>query len=281
VAYLPSKSPEIPTLVILSRGIVSVNQYTAEILGVRTRGESFLGVIRALHVRLAMGDLGRVILQWSSLALLVSLLSGLYLWWPLKRMRIGGARWSARFWYDLHSSIGFFSLIPVLLLAGTGVVMGFENEFTLLIDRVSNSQPVRQSPFAVASTSQTVAAEITPDQALAIAMAQVPGALPYRVQMPRYGGFYVVALEYPENRVTGERNFISVDPANGRIVSLKLSSDLKFRERFFAFNGTIHTGSFWGMPSKIIAALASILLPVQGLSGLLIWLRRKGLLHRR
>jgi sulfite reductase (NADPH) flavoprotein alpha-component len=196
-------------------------------------------------------------------------------------MRIGGARWSARFWYDLHSSIGFFSLIPVLLLAGTGVVMGFENEFTLLIDRVSNSQPVRQSPFAVASTSQTVAAEITPDQALAIAMAQVPGALPYRVQMPRYGGFYVVALEYPENRVTGERNFISVDPANGRIVSLKLSSDLKFRERFFAFNGTIHTGSFWGMPSKIIAALASILLPVQGLSGLLIWLRRKGLLHRR
>lgn len=281
VAYLPSKSPEMPALVILSRGIVSVNQYTGKILGVRTRGESFLGVMRALHVRLAMGDVGRVLLKWTSLALLVSLLSGLYLWWPVKRMRIGGAWWSARFCYDLHSSLGFFSLIPVLLLAGTGVVMGFESEFTSLIDKVSNSGTVRQNPFAVASTSPTVAAEITPDQALAIATARVPGALPYRVQMPRYGGFYVVALEYPQNRVTGERNFISIDPVNGRIVSASLSSNLKFRERFFAFNGTIHTGSIWGMPSRIIAALASILLPVQGLSGLLIWLRRKGLLHRR
>jgi uncharacterized iron-regulated membrane protein len=60
VAYLPSESADSPTGVILSRGIVSVNQYTGEILGVRTRGQSFLGRVRALHVRLAMGDLGRI-----------------------------------------------------------------------------------------------------------------------------------------------------------------------------------------------------------------------------
>lgn len=280
VAYLPSELPDSPTLVILSRGIVSVNQYTGEILGVRTRGQSVLGMIRALHVRLAMGEFGRVILKWSSLATLVSLLSGMYLWWPVKRMRIGGAWWSPRFWFDFHSSIGFFSLIPVLLLAGTGVVFGFENEFASLIGRASVPRTVRQDRTSTANTEQTGATEISPDQAVAIAGARVPGALPYRVQMPRYGGSYVVAFNNPQDRVTGRRNFISVSPASGRLTSVNLSSDLTFAERFIAVNGAIHTGSIWGMPTRIIAALASILLPLQGLSGLMIWLRRKGLLHR-
>lgn len=281
VAYLPSESPDLATQVILSRGIVSVNQYTGEILGVRTRGQSFLGAIRALHVRLAMGDVARLILKWSSLAMLVSLLSGLYLWWPAKRMRIGGAWWSARFWYDLHSSIGFFALIPALLLAGTGVVFGFEDEFAALMDKVSASSRVGEDHVPATSRWKTGASEIPPDQAVAIARAQLAGALPYRVQMPRYGGLYVVALDDPQNRVAGRRNFISVDPASGRIASTNLSSDLTLGERFMAWNGAIHTGRIWGMPSRIMAALASILLPIQGASGLLIWLRRKGLLHGR
>lgn len=278
VAFLPSESPGIATQVILSRGIVSVNQYTGEILGVRTRGQSFLGIVRALHVRLAMGDIGRFILKWSSLATLVSLISGLYLWWPVKRMRINGRRWSARFWYDLHSSIGFFSLLPALLLAGTGTVLGFENQVGWLFDKFSNSQPVAEAQSSTSTKSGSGGTPISPDQAVAIARAQLPGTLPYRVQMPQYGGFYVIALDDPQNRVTGGRNFISLD-ASGRIVSQHLSSDLQLRERFLALNGAIHTGSFWGMSSRIITAFASMLLPLQLISGLLIWLRRKGIVH--
>jgi sulfite reductase (NADPH) flavoprotein alpha-component len=88
-------------------------------------------------------------------------------------------------------------------------------------------------------------------------------------------------LNDPHNRVTGRRNFISVDPANGRIASANRPSDLTFSEGFMAMNGAIHTGKIWGMPSKIIAALGSILVPLQGVSGFMIWLRRKGLLHAR
>ena len=95
VAYLPSTDPGFPAGVILPRGIVSINPYTGEILGIRGRGQSFLGTVRAVHVRLAMGDPGPVILKWCSLATVVSLLTGLYLWWPVKRIRIGGRWWSA------------------------------------------------------------------------------------------------------------------------------------------------------------------------------------------
>jgi uncharacterized iron-regulated membrane protein len=40
VAYLPSSSPDVPAEVILSSGVVSVNQYTGEVLGLRTRGQT-------------------------------------------------------------------------------------------------------------------------------------------------------------------------------------------------------------------------------------------------
>ncbi len=280
VAFLPSESPGMATQVILSRGIVSVNQHTGVILGVRTRGRSFLGVVRALHVRLAMGDGGRFILKWSSLGTLVQLISGLYLWCPVKRMRISGRLWSARFWYDLHSSIGLFSLLPALLLAGTGTVLGFENQFAGLFDKVSNSHPVDKDQMSSATKSGVDATQISPDKAVAIARAQLPGALPYRVQMPQYGGLYVIALDDPQNRVTGGRNFISLD-ASGRIVSQHLSSDLQWRERLLALNGAIHSGSIWGMPSRVIAGFASLLLPLQLISGLFIWLRRKGIVHTR
>lgn len=90
-----------------------------------------------------------------------------------------------------------------------------------------------------------------------------------------------MALEFRQNRVSGGRNFISLDPSRGRIISAELSSAMSSGERFMAVNGAIHKGSIWGMPSKIVASIASLLLPLQALSGLLIWLRRKGILRSR
>jgi uncharacterized iron-regulated membrane protein len=281
VAYLPSTETNFPTQVIMSRGIVSVNPYTGETLGVRTRGQSVLGSVRALHVRLATGNAGPFILKWSSLATLLSLLSGLYLWWPLKRIRIGGRRWSARFWYDLHSAVGFYSLIPAIVLAATGTVIGFEGQVSRLIDCLAPSAAVERDHLTRVVNSETETNKINPDQAVAIASAQLPNAVPYRVQMPRYGGVYVISLRFRQNRVTGARNSISLDPATGEIVATHLSTNLGFRVRFLAANGAIHDGTIWGMPSRIVAALASIVLPLQVFSGFLICLRRKGILHSK
>ena len=50
IAFLPATSPHVPVQVITSRGIVAVNQYTGAVLGVRTRGQTLLGFVRALHV---------------------------------------------------------------------------------------------------------------------------------------------------------------------------------------------------------------------------------------
>jgi uncharacterized iron-regulated membrane protein len=275
VAFLPSASPHVPTEVILPRGIVAANQYTGEILGVRTRGQTFLGFVRALHVRLASGDAGRNIIRWSAVAMPFSLASGFYLWWPLKRVRIRVSAWSGRFWFDLHNAIGILSLLPLLVLAGTGIVIGFEDQIALLLDKPAGAGAVHVIPAFARSEPEAGAVQITPDQAVAIASAQLPGAVPYRVQMPRYGGVYTVALTFSDNRIAGDRNSISINPWNGEIISMSLSAELSTRERFMAVNEAIHTGTILGAPSRVIAALVSILLPVQAVSGLIIWLRRR------
>ncbi len=275
VAFLPSTSSRFPTEVLMSRGIVSVNQYTGEVLGIRTRGQTFLGFVRALHVRMAAGDVGRNILRWSAVAMLFSLASGLYLWWPVKRVRIRGPWLGGRFWFDLHSSIGIFSLLPLLALAATGTVIGFEDQVAALLDKLTGSSPIHASRSLPRSEPAPGATEITPDQAVTVACAQLAGTVPYRVQMPRYGGIYVVSLEYADHRIAGGRNSISVDPWSGKIISTDLAAGLTARERFMATNEAIHTGDVFGVPGRVIVALAGIILPVQAASGLLMWRRRE------
>lgn len=274
VAYLPSTSPDISSAVVLPSGIVYVNQYTGEVLGLRSRGQTFLGFVRAIHVRLAGGDIGRNMLRWSGLALLVSLVSGLYLWWPAKRIRIR-SRWRSRgFWFDLHNAIGIFSFLPLLALAATGAIIGFEDQAASLIDRLIPNKEAASGSSEVHNSQTAAMHEVTPDEAVAIACARVPGTVAYRVQMPRYGGVYRVSLSYPEDRIAGDRNQVAVDPHSGDVISFARSSDLSTRKKILATNEAIHTGEILGLPTKIIASLASVTLTVQAISGLLIWLYR-------
>ena len=271
VAYELSLSPDLPSQVVLPSGIAYVNQYTGEVLGLRARGQTFLGYVRAFHVRLASGNFGRNILKWSGIAMLLSLASGLYLWWPIKQVRIRGKWGTRRLWFDLHNAIGIFSLLPLAILAATGTVIGFEDQLAPLIYKFSRSSPIHTARSTPPEPGPGATA-ITPDEAVAIARTHVPGAIPYRVQMPKYGGLYVVALSNPQDRVTGGANLVALDPYDGSVVSLSRSSDLSRRDRVLAMNEAIHTGSILGMPSRIVVWLASTMVFVQVCSGLFMWL---------
>src|ERR1022692_218298 len=262
VAYVPSLSPNLSSQVLLSSGIAYVNQYTGEVLGERTRGQTFLGYVRALHVRLGSGRFGRTILKWSALAMLLSLASGLYLWWPMKRVRIRGKWGNRRLWFDLHSAIGIFSLLPLAMLAATGTVLGFEDQLGPVIYKLTSSHPIYATRPAVREPAPG-ATSIPPDEAVAIACAYMPGAVPYRVQMPKYGGVYQIALFYPHDKVAGDRNLVVLDPYDGQVVWSSRSGDLTRGERILAMNIAIHTGSIFGTPSRITVCLFSAMVFVR------------------
>lgn len=274
VAYYPPLSPDLSFQVGLPRGMAYVNQYTGEVLGVRPREQTLLGYVRAIHVRLGAGDVGRNTLRWSGVAMLFSLASGLYLWWPLKRVRIHGEWGSRRLWFDLHNTVGIFSLLLWVMLAATGTVLGFEDQLAPLIYKLTRSVPMHSTraavPRPVPGTTQ-----ITPDEAVAIARVHMPGSVPYRVQMPKYGGVYQVASLNLEDRVAGGRNVVALDPYDGSVVFQSRSTDLSPGDRLLAMNEAFHTGGVLGMPSRIAVWLASTMMVVQVSSGLLMWLCRK------
>lgn len=276
VAYVPSLSPDLSSEVLLPTGIAFVNQYTGKVLGMRARGQTCLGFVRALHLRLGVESGGRIVLRWSAIAMLLSAASGLYLWWPFKRVRIHTKDGPRRFWLDLHCVLGISSLIPLTLLATTGVVIGFESEFAPLIYRLTQSRPMqtRSSPRRVHPETDMISV----DAALGIARSQMPGATPSRVQMPQYGGLYRVEMSYPQDRIASSRNVVAIDPSDGNVVSLTRSSDLSRGDWILAANEAIHTGTILGLPGRIIASLGSVAVFVQACSGALIWLYRKRIL---
>jgi uncharacterized iron-regulated membrane protein len=275
VAYLSSESPDLSWQVILPSGIVCVNQYTGEVLGTRTRGQTVLGLAHDVHVRLATGDVGRTVMKWSGLGMLVSLASGLYLWWPAKRVRIRAGWRTAGFWFDLHNSVGVLTLVPLLVMALTGTVTGFEEQAGAWVSKLTRPSQVGGRPSVARPQPAPGSPMITADQAVSIARGEMPGAIPYRVQMPQYGGAYRVSLDDPRDRVAGGLNQVAIDQFSGQVIFSRRSSDLSASDRILATNEAVHTGSVLGMPGKFVVWLISVIVPVQVISGLLVWLRRK------
>src|SRR5438067_776761 len=89
--YLLSVSPDLSYQVLFRGRSVFVNQYTGEILGIRQAAPDFLSRVHQLHLRLLIqnrSDTGKTIMTWAGAAFLFLLLSGMYLWWPLKRVTV-------------------------------------------------------------------------------------------------------------------------------------------------------------------------------------------------
>lgn len=119
------------------RKALSVNPYTGEINGWVERS-GFFTAVRQLHrwlmdIPAAKGEktVGKTIVGISTLLMVVILISGLAIWLPkgsrMLRARLGLSctkGWK-RFLYDSHVSLGFYSLILLLVMALTGLTWSF------------------------------------------------------------------------------------------------------------------------------------------------------------
>jgi uncharacterized iron-regulated membrane protein len=273
-AYHVATAPGLSYQVELHRGLAYVNPYTGEVLGVQKGSIDFLGYVHQLHIRLLIrdeADTGGKITTWSAVAMLFLLLSGVYLWWPYKRVTIERRQSSKRFWFDVHAAVGILSFAFLLVLTVTGLAIGFERTVTPLLYKVTGSQPSR--PPQVQITPVPGASPITPDRVLDIARAALPGAAPFLINIPDAGEPYFVRLRYPEDRTPGGRSQAIIDPYSGKVLWKQGSRTAPAGASLVIANRAFHTGDIFGLPSKIAVSLASLAAIVQALSGLMIWWR--------
>jgi len=274
--YVLSDRPGLSYQVMMERQLVYVDQYSGQVLGAINGGMDFLGFVHQLHLRLALLDKGREVgqmtVRWSALAALFLVISGVYLWWPKKRVGIGG-RGTRTFWFDLHNSFGIVSLAFVLLLILTGLVISFEAQTTPFLYRISHSQPPRWPRLQAAPVPGR--SPITPDQALGMARATVPEATPFFIAVPHGNQVYQIFLRYPEDRTPGGRTRLAIDPYSGSILSMIDSRRAPAGYRLVNLNRALHTGDVLGIPSKVLVSLASLIMPFQLLTGLMMWTKRR------
>jgi uncharacterized iron-regulated membrane protein len=273
-AYQAPASPELAYGVELDSGLVSVNQYTGQVLGIRTE-EDWIDAMHQLHIRFhltAHRQLGRSIMSWAGVVMLLLVLSGLYLWWPVKRVTITTGRSPRRTWFDVHNAVGIFSYAFLLLLSVTGVVLAFDGTTTPIFYRLTGSRPRPMPTDSVVPVPGAV--PLTPDQAMEIARGALPGAAPFEVNVPKSDENYLVRLRYPEDLTPGGRSRVLVNQYTGKVVYAEGSRTAPGGARAVNLNRAIHTGDVLGVPSKVVMSLASLMTVIQVLSGFMLWRAR-------
>ncbi|HEX8468736.1 MAG TPA: PepSY-associated TM helix domain-containing protein [Allosphingosinicella sp.] len=144
------------------------------------RGASDEGVVRILHVlhgSLMVPGVGRQVVGWIGVAMLLSSLTGLWLWWPLSGRFTRGLRWRRRSTTsdNLHHQGGFWVALPLAILSFTGAWISFPAFFAAVSGDPAGPSMAERMRRAAAPPAAEV--RLTPDEALAAARPLAGGGL--------------------------------------------------------------------------------------------------------
>ena len=103
------------------RTIVYLDPPTARLLAT-SDGGGLLRILHIIHGSLMLPGIGRQIVGWIGVAMMVSAFTGLWLWWPSAGRWTRGLRWRRQPNVDanLHHLFGFWIALPLFVLSLTG-----------------------------------------------------------------------------------------------------------------------------------------------------------------
>ncbi len=154
------------------RTTIYLDPPTAHVLGIG-KGGGLLRAFHMIHGSLLVPGVGRQIVGWIGVAMMVSAFTGLWLWWPSVGRWARGLRWRRRPNVDanLHHLFGFWIALPLFVLSLTGAWISFPAFFGMVDGGAARSgagarPPGRPQPLArprMTASEAVSAAMITPD----------------------------------------------------------------------------------------------------------------------
>lgn len=286
-----------------------VDPYTGELLGAQTTptAKAFI-ICYGLHRFLLIpGDTGRMIVGAATLVFLVLILGGLFLWIPAKlrsapawkiglriRLREGGRKFA----YDIHNTLGFYALIPLLVMALTGPVISFPwyNKGVARVlgtrpfDAVMQDPPASQAPTPLPPTTRP---DGLPESA--------PGS--FSQQKPSWEDFLAKADELSDRKgetrlylpasqlllpphqapvsvrkigagfcTVAATDIVYFDQYSGEVLRTHLFDEYGFGEKIANLIFPLHNGEIFGTVSKIVYFFACLVATSLPLTGLILWI---------
>lgn len=228
-----------------------------------------------LHYTLLSGNTGKQIVGWAGVALLVSLVTGLVLWWP-SRARLAAALrpqlrpGRVRLTYDLHVLSGIYGLVVLIVLAVTGAVLALPDIARPLVSAFSPLTPAYTAPGGLV---QAGAPALSLDAAADIARARFPQGEVRWIETPGKAGKPISVRLYqpgePGRRFA--RNQVWIDPGTGTILAVRDIADDTAGDRFMDWMHPLHNGEALGLPGRLLALAGGLLPLLLFVTGWLRW----------
>jgi uncharacterized iron-regulated membrane protein len=116
------------------RTMVYLDPPTARVLQVASSNAGLVRFLHVLHGSLQVPGIGRQIVGWIGVAMMISSFTGLWLWWPTVGTWVKGLRWRRHRNTDtnLHFVMGFWIALPLFVLSLTGAWISFPGFFGIL-----------------------------------------------------------------------------------------------------------------------------------------------------
>jgi uncharacterized iron-regulated membrane protein len=265
-----------------------VDPYTGKGLHSQPLNSDFYRIMIEGHYQLWLPrKIGAPIVTYSTLIFVITLITGLVLWWPKKWTRstreqsffvkITGT--FKRLNYDLHNVLGFYSLLIAMILGLTGIVFGAK-WFSDAVYWTASGGEKKTFERAMSDTTLTYIRK-SPDEDILFARLQ-KAKVDMTNQSVTFGypfgkaGTWSVAVNpsmgskrYQEQSSHFEQHSLKLLKADPNFATLNGG------EKLSRLNYDLHVGSVWGLPTKIIAFLACIISASLPITGFIIWLGKQ------
>lgn len=283
IGYYGKDRPAIVMLNVPKVGLryISINPYNGKFLHDENIMRNFFVVVEYIHLYLLLPPaIGGQIVGWSVVIFVVLLITGIVLWWPKRksdRKRSLTIKWNGR-WrrinYDLHNVLGFYACSIAFILAITGLSICF-SWVTKGINKAVNlgQKYAAEEGIAVSdSLHKPLATANAWDKGLLYAIQHTPQASMYIIygETAKASGTITVNTYYEALRYYKSDTY-TFDQFSGRPLKIlkhqTKSPGLKLND----MNYDIHVGQILGLPTKIIAFLASLICASLPITGFVIW----------
>ncbi|SJM92504.1 PepSY-associated TM helix domain-containing protein [Crenothrix polyspora] len=265
---------------------VYINPYTAEVIGKQLMSSSdspfpktFISFIFELHYALFLDeDPGYLIVGAMGALLIISVLSGLILWWPLTgkwlpAMTIKRKASVERLNFDLHKTFGFYSTVVLIPVLFSGVYMDVPEHVVPVLELFS---PVTYR-YWFNSTPKPDSKAITMADAVAIANTRYPtGRADWLYGATTPISTYTVCKNGVEAAGSFlHRRCVVIDQYSGVILDVDDPSIGTAGEVFTHWQWPLHSGQAFGWTGRILVFLSGLACPVLFVTGVIRWLQKR------
>ena len=259
---------------------VYIDPYTGNVKKIEDYNSEFFVFIRMLHQTLCFNSkIGDPIVGTATILFIISLITGLILWWPKNKQAA-----KQRFWfrwknttkwkrknYDLHNILGYYMMIFALIIALTGLVWAFECYDKGVQWVFNGGKTIKKESKVIESDTIHFTQKSSVDKIYNTLQKLNPEAKSYFIFLPEANDSLATVGTFTKHESRFDDVAIQFDQYTAKILKTTTYNDKNNGEKFRFINYDLHVGSILGLPGKILAFIASLVSASLPITGFLIW----------